>query len=67
MTECPFCRKDDGYSTRSLYRHERIVEWNHKIYDTTVEYISGGNQCYCLSCGKIVTKYVNKNIEEEEK
>ena len=65
MTECPFCHTKDGYETTSINRHIRIVEWDHSVYDTIVEYISGGTRCLCSSCGKDVTKFVKKDGNDD--
>ena len=63
MDKCPFCNSKAGYRINTVERLVAWYEWDGAAIDTTLEWISGGKQCYCIDCDKIVTKY----IEDDER
>ncbi len=61
MNECPFCKSETGYETKTVERLVTWCEWNGEAINTEMEWISGGKQYYCIDCEKIVTKFLKDN------
>lgn len=58
MNECPFCSGKTGYETKAVSRLITWLDWEGEAVNTEIDWISGGKECRCMDCGKVVTKYI---------